>query len=1212
MSLDDLVIHIINIHTNSSYDIIFGKKKGGGEEHIDNQPEEELLFGEEQLAQPELENQEQGSNTKISELIQEKKVHKKNENIYSNIKIFKDDNFNDLRLKIYIAASIEPWRLHLYYKDKTGHHTTYDTMFEYKIEEDTEKLLNLPIDKAFYQNKNDIKIYDKEYFMTLGKALYGNKHEIFAYDINEILQITKIDIINNIDNKQIFENVYYGFIYKYFPWISLTTFVDLINGKNITKLFIPWSQPIKYYAQIYTEQEKILNKLYSGTEKIVFDMYIANAVFRTNIITPIKPLDYRIMFDLFHTSAEIPAVRLFDDELIYEKYAHQIDVPFPQTRHGILFAIKMAAEYKSSYIFVNLIETEIEITVKDNENKINFKNVYTLVYNSVNSLLKRISLNQELTKDNMTIKKLDVILIPNKYIDSQLYKELERKMQDYAKINLLKIKEIVPNKYMFLNIQKGITNYNILNLERKYKNIRNYYSRYLNDADLAKWLHLYSGRKVIITKRITDIQINIVNTDENDYIKCSEILAVALDTLSTLDYSKSNTVNNTMNKNIGENINEKKIRKLREVDPNLFDLSKYGDTPLYSVLCQEKKQPKIYLKNEIKNMSKRAKDKLTKLQNFTTGDDVYYECPTKEYPYFGFIKGKHPLGYLLPRCGKKEYKNLDKEIKNMKNGISNINETKKVKGNYIYTNNKKLSSGDLGFPPKFMTNCFIKGVSQNNNAGLLYSLVDCLGITPEDFYKKIFSNKEIVSRSTILTKLKHQIFQILYEDLNIDINGMNDMNPLIKKIASTYFNITIVVITDKETIARQDANFDNILYVYNELQSWHPIYLFKTDNKKAILEKKLFNINDNYQFIKALKASISDSIIDFRKCSQLGKITKYYVDLTGYCYGVLIEYKSNKKSFFPIDNIQTNMESLMYNPTEEKITSEDAEAIIIKAQKYFNIISVDALMHNKKYYGYKVNIQNNTYNIYFIPTSTIHQKINTIKLNTINTKYNYLEVNNKILNAHEDIKEKEKLIKQLNIGLYNNHLYILFNIQFITYIQSLRNTSMRTKISNRFKEKDFDLAIGSLKLENRDKQLLIFMYKKANKNKKDFLNLIQKQLFYFDMIPLYELSTMPLDKLKKELKKIMSAFIEFGNISNIQMPNILNSCSNNSEHPTKLMYCKNNKLIMDKTKYDGFLELMATDIKNPLKYYYFRSSPVGIINYYSFNKYENEEIKILQ
>jgi len=97
-----------------------------------------------------------------------------------------------------------------------------------------------------------------------------------------------------------------------------------------------------------------------------------------------------------------------------------------------------------------------------------------------------------------------------------------------------------------------------------------------------------------------------------------------------------------------------KLKKLKEIDPNLYNLRKFGSEKVYSILCQNPRQPVIYTEDELADMSATDKKKLVKYWNFTLNREAYYNCPSRKYPHFSFITGLHPKHYCLPCCGKSD------------------------------------------------------------------------------------------------------------------------------------------------------------------------------------------------------------------------------------------------------------------------------------------------------------------------------------------------------------------------------------------------------------------------------------------------------------------------------------------------------------------------------------------------------------------------------
>jgi hypothetical protein len=112
----------------------------------------------------------------------------------------------------------------------------------------------------------------------------------------------------------------------------------------------------------------------------------------------------------------------------------------------------------------------------------------------------------------------------------------------------------------------------------------------------------------------------------------------------------------------------KKLRKLREQDPELYNLKKHGSTKVYSIVCQNQRQPVIYTEDELSAMSAKEKAKLTEYWNFTLQKPAWYGCPSSKYPHLSFMVGVHPKHYCLPCCNKK-FREDDESRKTRVNAI---------------------------------------------------------------------------------------------------------------------------------------------------------------------------------------------------------------------------------------------------------------------------------------------------------------------------------------------------------------------------------------------------------------------------------------------------------------------------------------------------------------------------------------------------------------
>lgn len=267
-------------------------------------------------------------------------------------------------------------------------------------------------------------------------------------------------------------------------------------------------------------------------------------------------------------------------------------------------------------------------------------------------------------------------------VTSEGFRQIKNRWRDYEKAGIVGIKGLQQAGAYVLQFRKGIVGYDPSAIERvairrfatgvaiapgknteETISVANRYA-YLTDVNvLARWNSLYGGRTVRIYHRATDIRIEVVGAEgmsEFDIIR--QYLFAFLDGLLSgpgkveglrLERHQSHRERADREEETIRGPGSRRLRRLQEKDPNLFDLKKYNEAAtVYSVLCQAGRQPHVYSEDEIANMPQKKRAALIKYWNFTEDRPAYYECPSAQYPYLSFRAGQHPLGYCLPCCKK--------------------------------------------------------------------------------------------------------------------------------------------------------------------------------------------------------------------------------------------------------------------------------------------------------------------------------------------------------------------------------------------------------------------------------------------------------------------------------------------------------------------------------------------------------------------------------
>ncbi len=213
--------------------------------------------------------------------------------------------------------------------------------------------------------------------------------------------------------------------------------------------------------------------------------------------------------------------------------------------------------------------------------------------------------------------------------------------------------------------------------------------------------------------------------------------------------------------------------------------------------------------------------------------------------------------------------------------------------------------------------------------------------------------------------------------------------------------------------------------------------------------------------------------------------------------------------------------------------------------------------------------------------------------------------------------DNDKALTQINKlapkAFYSVYSHQLVVLQFAIYFRGQKNTTVRGKIKKHIGSVNLDnysskisfmSKIHEMKLSEVDnrtisRQLQIMTKKDA------LLKSFESETYDFDMIEFENLRELAdVKKVSAELHKIAKKIFEIGRIQLTEFPNIITGCSIEQD------YCERNKLIIDQQRLDDAIEILSSDIINPLKEHSVFYMPDIILNYYSFHIRPREEITI--
>ena len=572
-------------------------------------------------------------------------------------------------------------------------------------------IIGMDIDRSLFIKDNNIKLLDE----------YPNfDDELYLVDfvdlVDNLVNNVKLnDVI--ISNPNTLRDFYSGFVVKYWPGIrnSPNSLIALINKKYepttgvgtiirdqesvqnqigaVTS--INKEEVVKYFKlDAHDKRTKIL----SVTVRIGFPEEIGV----TALMKRQKLFSFRNLFDFFEVNEITPYIKYKNREA--NKINHKVFKPFYNNNInlvkrswsltepiGISIKMRMTEDPSkttySSFATVNIFEDgriELKATWAEIENA-NLRNVMEVldvlrgIINQINDLGPNVF--------EKTQKRIVLPTSHNTQIASiNVSKEFTTTMseQDYKDIAL---------------VTKIFDAYTVLDTDRKIdleKNAFSIYWRYLRTSAISR-----KGPKVRIRGR-NEVLINLsrdveqigktvrgtvvemiggeipkiiisgargireVNRIYNFYSRFLYIFKNIDKVLKTTPFAFARNLYRTYMKQakktkaglrIVKGRPVKKVRKLQQLDPKLFDFKAKGNKfQFYSRVCQSKQQPLAFTDSELVVYSKTHKpEEILKYSNKTRkGQSVNYVCEDPVYRFPGFIpKDKHPDGFCMPCCFKK-------------------------------------------------------------------------------------------------------------------------------------------------------------------------------------------------------------------------------------------------------------------------------------------------------------------------------------------------------------------------------------------------------------------------------------------------------------------------------------------------------------------------------------------------------------------------------
>lgn len=1275
--------------------------------------------------------------------------------------VYPEDKFSELKDKIFVSTGIPNYRQHVFWYVGNRLQTPYRIYAEgvYAVDimstfasagsssdgqstqpsQPSQTLFGLPIDKNLYVMRDEVKIEAMDTFRTLGDTPFHD-NTIYVVDIDQFVDPVRSQLNEILSDTYQFDLVYFGFCIKFWPQFTKECFHDYVaNEKELYQKFPDFAKSVSYLTTLENTEKSIIDRNYKMINKVLdivnssrstinlaITHLTATTIWEKNIV------NLRNLFDKLRVSKCIPEVYAYVEHegkkfLLRKRYSrNESDINFPPAfKTGLIIAIslrrgdqetfhkKNSAETteseQSRYLFVN-IRANGRYYVKsiwNEEDEYNFEDIITVMKKFVDPLINQINSMGKyvfpidkplpiMTRNNIQYDNLSISLYWKKILSSSMFKFVKTLFEEYIYGGVVSVKGLQQLGQFELVFRKGMTEFDPNQIERvismaNIETVSNHYAYLSNNTVKQKWDQLYDGRVIKLHHRTTDLKFEIINIKEKEFQILFQYLSVFIyramcnEKLKTLSVRPAGDV--------------KKLRKLKEIDPELYNLKKYGSKKVYSIICQNPNQPVVYTEDEIRSMSAEARKRLVKYWNFTLNRETFYGCPNKRYPHLSFKVGVHPKGYCLPCCKKSSSAPESKKAKVneiclkkhfwSEEGSVTTEETEGV-SRHIINYGKDLDLGRLSKLPQTSMisllantlehphlNYYLYGVAQNFPAveasGLLYSAAEALTISPVELVKKCIDYVK-KGGDAIFTSLLNGAIAEHFVSPKVFLNVLNDIFVMQKQFVpghrftqwEDFFSEMLMIIYDifvfafvDETgkgeftylyvgerarqLVVQQAQQSNSRYllVVKRASNVYPVFVINTETyfKNLSVEKRLFVqkdtairhifsiITSNYEKTMQSKAGRQIDLPILREFANGKKyrIVYKYVNKRNMCYGVLIDGPDGNV-YVPIEYVVNIPDGLavdqnVYSGEKYPVKTSSLTAFIsainafisARHKNYSPIVLKFTLKREGKTVGYRAE---DNPAIYYVSAED-KPLAETASRELL---YDFNEINTAIMTRSPPIDDNRK--RYIGKSLHENYLYQLFMLEFINYTEKERNTSVRDKIREVLSKVDFRKKVFEAQRELRallknfpsdvatlQSQISTAFY---SGDRKGLFDTINNTVYEFDKITVNRLRQLDHSGMIEELRKITKEFTVEGVVSeDVSIPNVYLPCEYAG---VDAKYCKGRKLIIDGKTLESFIDILSSDLTNPIKYKYITSGLFtdNLIDYFQFETYPEEIITVVK
>lgn len=977
--------------------------------------------------------------------------------IYNNdIAIFPTDSIKTFKFKLAAILNTSIYKIHI--PDLLDYEILIDDEIQYiniyeLFSEESSKINGIPISRLLYSNASLLHTHAIDHLSLLESATNIKSLDLFLLDIffkdkSAIEHIITTDFVQR-------DLLYYSFIYKYYPILTLEMFEDYIIKEKV--IFNKYPDLFKS-PNIYKKELNIRNKQYKVNESKFTDSF-------SKLYITVKNLTHINLWNIF----DVIDISMFNN-LQYLQYSTNIDnnnIVFTKINKYITksYNTKQLSNNETIYFNFDIINgKKILFTIDAEGNYMIQISVAEGVYDSINNVIKFISdlINPIIDYINTNIRNMKHLLIVNNYTIENIYGNFYIIWDE--QITEMTLKSIVSNFENYVEIEyftqlQNTLSYSIqhgMSFYERTLNVNNEFQYYSDAIVKKKWEFIMNSKIMNLQSRNANLLIEFININLDEF---DIIMPIVMNIISSTNVGKlKDTVNLTSS-------------KLKHIDPVLYNFKSVTKTK-YTRFCQKPNQPIIISKEKAKGMKN-----VLEYKNFTNNEKNYYYCPNKKFPFVKFLPNVHPDNLCIPCCKKKlleeqpNYQHCLNKFKYDANNITNINsDTKRYIINYnldIEFANRIMhlpsNSLELLFnnKPLETNKYYIFGIQQNTNNipgySLLFTIATAWNIKINKFVK--YCTDFLADNIFIFNKLLNGELQLYFNNMNDLIMEINNIFILNKTNLSktefddwdklfiellTYMNTHILIFEeiDNNIIFKSEYSINSIYHILH-LDLDFIVFIKKDDKYNIIIytSEQTYSNEGEIQYkykasdniiIQCIQLINADDSITSKIEINLNTVTHFinehnefninslFVNRNNLVYAVLLKYQ-NSDIYIAINesvciNCEINKIYLPYNRNNYNTTLNSILLFINKYNKFVLDISKSANIitkHKINEYAEFIKINNNN-------------DINAVsfEINQIRSMYEFLYIDKFIIIGNID---DCNIVNHNIIGVIINGLYYYFN-----------------------------------------------------------------------------------------------------------------------------------------------------------------------------------------